>query len=204
MGDELEIRRIAREEAEKAVAPLRGMRSADADRIQGRHASAKAPTNQYYWAWNSTTKKWEPRGLVVVRKDADQTFTQSSTTLQDVTKLLFAVGASETWIFELFISYISGTTPNIKFSLSSPSGATIRWGITRLIAGVTASDPVYEILTSGEKGILGTGASQGIHIMGTIVNSTTAGDLQLRGAQNTSDASDTIVHVNSWLKAYQI
>lgn len=203
MGHELDIRRIAREEAEKVVAGTRGIRYANADKLQNRLLSAKAPTNQYYLGWNNTTKKWEPVGMARAVKGSSQTFTQESTTLQDITDLVFAVGASETWIFEFFVSFQSGTTPDIKFSVIAPSGATIRWGMAHF-KSTTVSTPVYSVLTTGEDDIQALTGIEGTHIMGTIVNSTTAGDLQLQGAQNTSDASNTTIHANSWVMGHQI
>jgi len=67
MGDELTleaVRRIAREEAEKAIVGQRGLRYANADELQQRHVSAAAPKANEAMVWNETDKKWEPMPII--------------------------------------------------------------------------------------------------------------------------------------------
>ncbi|KKN75269.1 hypothetical protein LCGC14_0382680 [marine sediment metagenome] len=177
----------------------------DADRLQGRRVSALKPTDRYYLGWNDTTKKWEPKGIAFVVKTADEDVT-SSTTLQDDDALLFAIGASERWVFEFFIIWKSTTTGDIKFTITVPSGATGAWVLGRQ-EGTGGSEPTYRGSLTFGAGVLAEATSTnhyGTHIWGAVLNSTTAGNATLQWAQNTSDATKATVFTHSWLRAMQV
>lgn len=180
----------------------------DANRLQGRPLSATAPTDNYYLGWNNTTKKWEPKGLTFVRKTADEVVNDSNT-LQDDDALKFSIAASETWVAEFFVHFTTSLAGDIKFAVTVPSGATIRGAVSQQ-TGTANQNPSYlGIDTSGQARIVladaeGATALRMVHIPATVVNSTTAGDVQLQWAQNTADAVDTKVYTNSWLRAYQL
>ncbi len=53
--------RVIAEAAQEAVAGLRGRALANADQLQGRRVSSKAPSDGAVPVWNATTKKWEPQ-----------------------------------------------------------------------------------------------------------------------------------------------
>ena len=133
----------------------------------------------------------------VVRKTADQTLTQSNTTLQNVTDLLFAIGASEVWVFDMYILSNSGTTPDIKFDFAVPSGASGQH--VCLSSAKAEENPIgTKIVVNGEA----TNVISAHHII--VINSTTAGNVQLQAAQDASDASDTKVLANSCIVATQL
>lgn len=132
----------------------------------------------------------------IVRKTADESVT-SSTTLQDDDHLLLAIDASATWIFRFMIFYQAGAAEDIKFAITVPSGATI-------IAGVM-NDGNNDVFTTsgGEDAVAGDGGNETVILSGTVVNSTTAGDLQFQFAQNNSGGTASIVRANSYLIAWQ-
>lgn len=161
-------------------------------KADGGDATLVRPSN-----WNASHY-----GLVVVRKPSDETVNNSAT-LQDDDDLKFAVGANEDWIFELFLAFQSSTVADIALGFTIPNGAAILWGLSRDL-NFGDSGPIYSISTSGSGSvpIHGTGANVGVHLMGTVINEAAADDLQLRWAQNTAEATDTIIRANSWLKAH--
>ena len=180
----------------------------DANRLQGRRVSAEAPTNNYYLGWDGTSKKWEPKGLALVRKTANETVNNNNT-LQDDDDLLFALAANETWLFEAFISFNTQTAADIQFAFTIPSGATMRWAASKLGPSTPAqgSEEVYDVeITSGTPIAVAVQDTSfyAVHIMGTVVNNSTAGNLQLQWAQNAAHASTTTVYINSWLRASQV
>lgn len=126
----------------------------------------------------------------------------ANVTLADVTGLKFFVGASETWVFEAQLQLSTGATPDIKMAFTVPSGAagtgTFLYHATTAIASGRVSD--WTASTSMTTAAAGTGAT----LTGRIVNSTTQGWVQLQAAQDTSDASDTIVYVGSWITARRV
>ncbi len=132
-----------------------------------------------------------------VRKTADESVT-SSTVLQDDNHLLLPIGANAIWAFTAFliIDDLSGTA-DFKMTFVGPSGATGSWAATGGAAFSQA--PVKALGTT----YVFDGASPAITgwVSGTIVNSTTAGNLLLQWAQSVSNASATTLRANSWLKA---
>lgn len=134
----------------------------------------------------------------LIRKTADQTV-NNSTTLVDDTHLLFAIGSSETWFYQALVVFNTGATPAIKFGMTVPSGATLVRTVGRNIAAASNA-----LLQLGVIAVAGTGSDIATFLVGTVVNGTTAGDVQVQWAQNVADASDTKVLTNSWIMGWQV
>lgn len=122
--------------------------------------------------------------------------------LGDVIGVKFFVDASQTWVFEAQLQISTGATPDIKAAFTVPSGAastgTFLYHATTAIASGRVAD--WTSSTAMATATAGTGAT----LTGRLVNSTTAGWVQLQVAQNTSDVSDTIVYVGSWITARRV
>jgi hypothetical protein len=134
-----------------------------------------------------------------VRKSADETINNSAA-LQDDNHLTFAVAASEVWAFNFFIIYNSGTTPDIKIAIGEPSGATTKWTWIKASGGTLFQ--AATILAGGDAAaqmVPGAAADDVILIDGICTNSTNAGSVTLRWAQNTATVADTIVRTHSYV-----
>ena len=178
----------------------------DANRLQGRRFSAEAPTDDYLIGWDNTAKKWEPKGRALVRKTANQTL-NTSIALQDDDDLKIALAASETWFFEAFIVCGGPSAADIKFAFTVPAGATLLWGASGPLLGAGGTHAEFDVATSSAAVVsydTETGTDRSVHIRGTAINSTTAGDLQLQWAQNLSDGTNITVFANSWLKGQRL
>lgn len=144
-----------------------------------------------------------------VRKTSDETVT-SSTTLQSDDELLFAVGAGETWLFNIYVLYDGPTAADIKLNLSVPASATYHVGGHSNIPGTAGNDSDLRNLTTVSSGFdlaFGTPGSSNpilLSLAGCVVVSSTAGDVVLQWAQNTSNGTATRVWANSWLIAYRV
>lgn len=125
-----------------------------------------------------------------VRKTADQSVT-SSTTLVNDSHLVLSVVANATYTLFLMCVFSGGTTGDIKFSWGVPSGTVLRWVDQTGTSGLAADLDVYSAP--------GGTTQVGFQIWATVVTSGTAGNIQFRWAQNTSDATATIVRANSHL-----
>lgn len=140
------------------------------------------------------------------RKSADQTLTPSSTTLQNVSELSVSVSASTNYDFEAVFLYDTGTTPDIKLAFTFPAGATLSYGPGGYLATGINFESFFTAVhrqasgTSFAVGGLGAGTVAGVHVQGTLIVSTTAGTFQVQAAQNTSNASDTIVKADSRIR----
>jgi hypothetical protein len=144
------------------------------------------------------------QAATLIRKSADESV-QNSTTLQNDDHFSFAVGANETWVFEGWIIVFSSTaTPDIKLAFTTPAGATLRW--SGLGAGNAGTD--HEVISSSGAAdsyqITSTGGVRDtILVHGVVSTGATAGTLQLQWAQNTADASTSIVEQGSYLWAFK-
>ena len=143
-----------------------------------------------------------PGGATIVRKTANQTVNNSIVLVND-TALLFAIAANEVWEFTLIPIHNSGTTPDIKFCIIGPAGASAYYiavhenslGAVALDRGILGDEITFGGTASNR--ITGT-------IKGIVINGATAGNLQLQWAQATANASNTIVLANSCLIANRL
>ena len=146
--------------------------------------------------------------IQMIRKTADQTLTQSSTTLQNVTTLLAALAANEVVMFHVRILHTAASaTADIKFAFTIPAAATLSWNFASGMQWTAAdtANLTVDISTSGGSEPWGGGsASRTTDIFGIVVNGANAGDLQLQAAQNTSEAVDVIVKANSYLLVHRV
>ena len=138
-------------------------------------------------------------GSIVVRKTSDETV-NNSTTLQNDDHLVIAVGANEVWYFEALLLYNSGTTPDIKFAFTVPSGASLSWSLVNK-GDTSGGDAALQLSQTSGAALIVLGTA-GIHVClvkGIVRMSSTAGNLQLQWAQQVANASDTKVLTDSWL-----
>jgi len=142
------------------------------------------------------------------RVTVNQTLTASSTALQNVTALVAAMPTAGTFDIRGVIYYSATTVADIKFAFLLPAAATIVWNGPGIIPGAggtgdfTATASVASDSAIGFGGN-GAGTIQAVQIEGTYVAGGTAGNLQFRAAQNTSEASATVVHVNSRIEIWR-
>lgn len=162
-------------------------------------------------AYNDTLKRltyrdnasWQTLNPVyVVRKTADE-IVNNSAALQNDNHLLLALAANEVWIIDLTLILGSDPAPDFKMDCTIPVGANgymhtcyIDAAAAQQIAQSSAAE--INVLTYG-------GATPTtIRIAYLIVNGVNAGNFQIRWAQNTADATDTIVLTNSNLICHKI
>jgi hypothetical protein len=133
---------------------------------------------------------------ITIFKPNDETVT-SSTTLQNDDDFLFSIAANETWKGIMTLSLAANSSGGFKCDFTVPSGCTgtMRgWG-----ANALSSNNVSIATGLGNTGNAGGNSLSAISF--TITNSSTAGTVQLRWAQNASNASGTIMSGGSVLQA---
>lgn len=135
----------------------------------------------------------------LVRKTTDETVNNSAT-FQNDDHLALTVVANATYIFRHQWVYNSGATPDIKSQFTVPSGTTMAYWTqasisTHAASGLTqASTVIYD----------GDGSDVSVLTVGYITVSSTAGTVQWQWAQNTANASNTIVRQGSLLELVRI
>ncbi len=128
-------------------------------------------------------------------------FTNTTTTLNPVTGLSFAIGSSEVWHAEVVMSVVGGSSgAGLKFNVTAPSGAT---GLV-LITGNGSSGSTQmenEIqasfgATPGKTFVTGSSLAGIVRMDLTVVNSTTAGNVVVQMGLSSASGTGT-VKVNS-------
>src|SRR5581483_6501503 len=145
-----------------------------------------------------------------VRKSANETV-NTSAALQNDDQLVLSVLASSKYILDAYIIYDTNTTADFRCSWVGPSGATLAWTVTGLATASTAvsGSIIMAVAAIGDGGVqviggAGSGTQVAARITGLLTVSTTAGTLQFRWAQGTSDASDTIVVADSYMRLVKV
>lgn len=137
---------------------------------------------------------------VTVRKTANETV-NNSTTLQNDDELAIAVEANLTYDFDCELIYNSGATPDLKFGWTYPSGLTMFYAVYAAGGGTFLG---YNEIETSVPAVDGAGAAVGVLLKGTVFVSATAGTLQLQWAQQTLNASNTIVQTGSYIRLKRI
>jgi hypothetical protein len=131
-------------------------------------------------------------------KKADETIT-SSTVMQDDDELKFTPTINKTYGILLMLFINSHTTPDFKYAVTVPTGAT-----ALKIDGQWSSSTNRGTLdweTADEIG--GFGADEVVSVWGRLIMSSNAGDFTVQWAQQNSDANDTKVLQGSYLVAWE-
>ena len=143
---------------------------------------------------------------LAVVKPSDESVT-SSTTLQNDNDLVVAVSANASYLFYCYLDYEGGTggSSDLKFEWVVPSGATLRFSLigtdasnATLIATTKSDTTAYTLRSAGAATL------QAATMVGTLVTSSSSGNLQLEWAQNTSSGTATKVHAQSFLSLWQV
>lgn len=142
---------------------------------------------------------------LAVIKPNDQSVT-SSTVLVNDTSLVEAVDADATYLFACYLDYEGGTqgSSDIQWEWSGPSGYTLRYWSGHITTGGAFVMTSYKGTDNPSAGSNGAGVIQGAFMFGTLVVASTAGNLQLQWAQNSSSATPTIVHAQSCLALWRV
>lgn len=139
-----------------------------------------------------------------VRKTSDETVT-ASTTLQADDELLLAIGASQTWVYEWTLFVVGAAAGDIKLDLTVPASATGRYAavgaesaqdpaVGGTVTFITDAIPAADVLIRG----LSVTFATILTVTAIVVNSTNAGSVGLRWAQNAASGVTT-VKANSYL-----
>jgi hypothetical protein len=114
---------------------------------------------------------------------SDVTHTQSDTALEDVTGASFTVTSGGTYSWMLFLLFNSSAVADLDIAYSVPAGAG-RHGITSVASSTDA--------LTAEVRIAGAGADASVLMWGHY-QPTADGTIQLRFAQGTSEATNTVI-----------
>ena len=141
----------------------------------------------------------------VVRKTEDISIASDATVNNDA-DLAFSVGANESWVFEVFLSYDSATDSDLTVAFTASAAvSSLRWGAVGLNTSATlvqqnATGSGTELDFGGE----GVGTDSTLLIRGSVEDSGNAVTVTLQWAQESSKGTNTTVHENSHLLAHKV
>lgn len=141
-------------------------------------------------------------------KASDESVT-SSTTVQDDNDLLFAVAANEVWVarFTVITLDVSGVA-NFRWTLTWPSGTGTFTSISVNPGDLATQNRRRTISSSGGVEIIAasqvTNTPEVYEIFGVLANGGTPGNLLLRWAQGTSNASAETVKAGSCIRGFRL
>lgn len=147
----------------------------------------------YYRDNGSSWDELSEDGLTV-KKTADQAIS-SDASLNNDTHLVLAIPASQTWLYEITLIFASTGAADLRVGCTVPSGAT--GTISTFWQSADGTDTVWANELDGVISLYGNGQIMVIKIYFYVVNSTTAGNVQLQWAQYISNGATTTVYAGS-------
>jgi hypothetical protein len=129
-------------------------------------------------------------GFNTITKTADQAATQSTTTMQNDTALVFAVNANTTYVFDAWIPVNdSNATADLKYTFTTPASSTLN--IMSMYYSSATANVICNIIASATACANTTinQANHFIQVRGQVTIAGTAGNVQFQFAQNTSTAA---------------
>ncbi|MBI2639308.1 MAG: LamG domain-containing protein [Candidatus Sungbacteria bacterium] len=140
------------------------------------------------------------------RKSSDESVT-SSTTLQNDDELKLTLAANQTYTVDAVVFASSASSnPDLKIAFTVPSGATMTLGYIAASPNnlTTQGELLNSSGTASQVIPLRANAPVVIHVKGTVVVGSTAGDVTLQWAQFTSNSTATTVKAGSYIRADQL
>ena len=136
-----------------------------------------------------------------VVKSVDQTKNSDSTLATD-DELFLPVKANKTYMIKVNLFINCHATPDFKFKVDLPSGASGRRVTTNSPHPITPK-PTSDITTS--TGLIVTNATvQHLFFLGYVIISTTSGFVNFQWAQNSSNANPSVVKAGSILELIEV
>jgi hypothetical protein len=137
----------------------------------------------------------------VVRKTSVQVVNNSTNPTAD-NQLVMPVAANAVYKVHLYLVYNSNATADFKYDFSQPTGASYaNW---TYIGGNAANFQTLVAPLGAVTALNGTGGDAPANAWGIFATSSTPGNLWVRWAQNTANASDTSVKPGSFLELVRI
>jgi hypothetical protein len=132
-------------------------------------------------------------------KETDEAVT-SSTTLQNDDDLKFYGEAGKYYEIDAMVEITNHASAGVDLKLDMPSGATFKG----LVSGANVTTPP-DTWDGSEVNLSAVGVTADrLHIKGVVKIGTTAGQVTLQWAQNTSTGSATTLKAGSFLKAFRL
>jgi hypothetical protein len=130
----------------------------------------------------------------------------SSTALVNDNDLVLPVAASASYLFECVVSFTATSGGDLKWTWAVPAGASLLYQSLHNEGGGTGlNNSAVSYSDANTVPAAGNGATvESVTMRGNLTLSSTAGNLQLRWAQNASNAGATTVRAQSHLSLQRV
>jgi hypothetical protein len=138
----------------------------------------------------------------------------STTTMADGTGVVVALEADSIYIWDGFLAFNAGATGDARFAWTVPASTTGLWALnSALSTGSTGGVGTLQgsrIDGYGDANFLTAGGNDtggglmAVRPAGYIDTAGTAGNFQLRLAQNASSATSLVLQIGSWIRAVKV
>jgi len=152
-------------------------------------------------SWSATSLPSSFVGKTIAIYKANNETVTSSTALQNDDDFSFSIAASEVWRGAIMLDASAGGSGGFKCDFTLPSGAS---GSMTLVSSMSSVFFASTSVTSGNGFTAAITAGRGLVLSFSITNSTKAGTVQFRFAQNASNATSTIIRAGSLLHAVRV
>lgn len=157
------------------------------------------------------TSAWWEMGPLFVRKPTEVQVVNNSIAFVNDDALLLPLQANARYVLDGFLIWDSGTTADIKFDWVGPAGFTVgRWAVNSIDTTSTTLTGAGNVGQSGTaataipRGGVGIGTFVSGLLFGLVTTAGTAGNLQLRWAQNALEAVNTRIKTESWIRLFRV
>lgn len=137
----------------------------------------------------------------------------SNTTMGDITGMSVTVSANTLYAMDGYIAYVSNATADLKIAITVPASTTGHWALNSVVTGSTGGQGDLNAIRLDAFGDASTitagGSDAGSSTVacapcGYIAVAATAGTLQFRFAQNTSNGTATQIIAGSWVRLVEV
>lgn len=172
--------------------------------------------------WNGSA--WVARsqlpgiGQVQFVRKTSNTSRSNTNTLAADPHLSVPLEANATYVFEAYLSHDAPSTANIQYAFDVPASSVLNWTPDGFVqtpssaaSAAATADIIRRMNTTADtpltpRGISDAGSTEDTVSLpkGSVRTSGTAGNLTLFWAQNTLNASNTVLRVDSWLRVMRV
>ncbi len=144
--------------------------------------------------------------ITPVHKTANQTVNDSVVLVND-THLLFPVGINEVWSVFLYCRVDTTAVANFKYAFSVPAGGSLPFTANHMFmtfGGAFSNNALSTEVTGTQEPLVPSAIDRVLLVWGVYIGAGAAGNVQFQWAQETAEATNTIVYKDSYIIAHQI
>lgn len=163
--------------------------------------AAVTGTDELYVYRNSVWQGIAYRGIA---KTTETQVVNNSTVFVNDDTLVLAVEANSTYVYKLILAYSSNTTADFKWTFSGPAGFGGQGNVFYLDPTSGGYSTIGAYAVASTRAVSGAGVVAQSEENGVLTVAGTAGNFRVTWAQNTANATDTVVKIGSFMQLLKV